>query len=573
MCSFCGLVYLVVKDLCDFDPFLGAVEALLLSPFIDAGSSMSLFGSCVTQDGNWDDEPDEPEEPEEPEAKEPKERDGPKQPEDSGLLRQQERPDQPQQREEPDAPAQPREVEESKQEEKAGEATQREEPDDAPGQPEEPVEPTQPEELDEPKRSEERSGPGQQEEWNGPNQQEEANEVNGPAEPRQDAHIPMTEHVSGDDDGVGDAVWVNISDVGGRGTSTSGRTEASFAGTGSGSSASSVTGGTSSGGPSSMYARGIVKSGGRGVSAGNSGAANILSGPGMGTTQNPSSGANSGLSNMAVERLTSADVEETEKAAVVPRHNDRRSGDGRTGTPGVFGTSSTGASSGRPEIDVLDTSRGGGGENRGAIGERSAPQARPQLSVDIPAYRQDTEAEGSSLPLHIGKPNISGGGSVSTPTETPTGRKRVKAKWLQEYEHGDDVENAGARSPRATSRAKKGDKHRGSGESRDAPSASADAAGGNVPTASHTHSARKRGMESDDPAVGSPCSVDGASRDRKKGKGKAPPKKRVPWGGRDWAGHALSKSSLTLIKNTVRMWATSEDGTLVGEDGNHFFCR
>lgn len=547
----------------------GGVSARSIALFIDAGSSMPLLGPCVTQDGNWDDEPDEPEEPGEPEAKEPEERDGPKQPEDLGALRQQEAPDELQQREEAGAPGQPREMEESKQEVEAGGSTQREEPDYPPKQPEEPVESTQPEELGEPQRPEGRDGPGQQEEANGPNQQEEASDdPSEPAEPLQDADIPMAEYVGGGGDGVGDAVWVNISDVGGHGTSISGRSKASSAGAGSGSNARPTTGGASTGGPSSMYAGGIVdRSGGSGSSVRSSGAGNILSGPGMGPTQNSRAGASSGLSDMAVERPTNAGVEAAEKAAAVPRHSDGRSGDGRAGTPGAMGTSSTGVSSGRPAIGRLGTSRGDGGE-------RSAPQTRPQLSVDIPTDRQDTEAEGSSLPSQKDTPNIGGGSTLSTPTETPTGRRRMKTKWLQEYEHGDDGENAGARSPRAASRGKKGDKHRGSSETHDASSASADAAGGNVRTASQTHPARKRGMESDDAAVGSPrSSADGTARDRKKGKGKSAPKKKVPWGGKDWAGHALSKSSLALIKETVRMWATSEDGTLVGEDGNHFFCR
>lgn len=553
------------------------LEAFILSP-----SSSTLVPRCrvlglyVTQDGNWDDKPDEPEASEEPEAEE---RDGPKRPEDPGVLRQQDTPDEPQQRGEPGAPGQPREVGESKQEKKAGEPTQREDPDDPPKQAEEPVEPTRLEELDKPERPEGRDGPGQHEEANGPNQQEQANklsEPSEPAEPRQHTDTPMTEYVSGGGgggDGVGDAVWVNISDVGGRGTSISGRRGVSFAGAGSGSSSRPTAGGTSSGGPSSMHAGGAVGgSGGRGSSARSSGAGNILSGPGTGTAQNPSSGTSNGLSGMTAERPASAGEGATEKAAVVPRHNNGRSGDDRTGTPGAIRTPSAGASSARPEISALGTSRGDVGENRGAVGERSTPQARPQLSVDIPVDRQDAAVGGSSLPSQRDTPNIDlGGSTLSTPTETPTGRKRVKAKWLQEYEQR---ENAGAKSPRATSRGKKSDKHRDSTETRDTPSASAEVAGGIVRTASQAHSTRKRGMESDDPAGGSPrSSSDGVARDRKKGKGKAVPKKKVPWGGRDWAGHALSKSSLALIKETVRMWATSEDGTLVGEDGNHFFCR
>ena len=568
---------------CDFDPLLDALGGGFLSPFsLTLVFRCRVLGSYVTQDGNWDDEPDEPEASEELEAEE---RDGPKRPEDPGVLRQQDTPDEPQQRGEPGAPGLSREVGESRQEKKASEPTQREEPDDPPKQAEEPVEFIQPDELDEPERPEGRDGPGQQEEANEPNQQEQANEpseLSEPAEPPQDADTLMTEHVSrgdGGGDGVGDAVWVNISDVGGRGTSISGRREVSFAAAGSGSSSRPRTGGTSSGRPSSMHAGGAVGgSGVRGSSARNSGAGNILSGPGTGTAQNPSSVTSNGLSGMRAERPASAGVGATGKAAAVPRHNDGRSGDDRTGTPGVIGMSSAGASSARPEISGLGTSRGDGGDNRGAVGERSALQARPQLSVDIPVDRQDAEVGGSSLPSQRDTPNIDlGGSTLSTPTETPTGRKRVKAKWLQEYEQSDDRENAGARSPRATSRGKKSDKHRGSTETRDNPSASASAevAGGNVRNASQSHSTRKRGIESDDAAGGSPrSSADGAAKDRKKGKGKAiPTKKKVPWGGRDWAGHALSKSSLALIKDTVRMWATSEDGTLVGEDGNHFFCR
>ncbi|CAN0427586.1 unnamed protein product, partial [Hapterophycus canaliculatus] len=51
-----------------------------------------------------------------------------------------------------------------------------------------------------------------------------------------------------------------------------------------------------------------------------------------------------------------------------------------------------------------------------------------------------------------------------------------------------------------------------------------------------------------------------------------PQKKRSPWGGKDWAGHPLSQAVKDDLLGEVTLWTVSGDGTLVGEDGNHFFC-
>ncbi|CAB1120028.1 unnamed protein product [Ectocarpus sp. CCAP 1310/34] len=59
----------------------------------------------------------------------------------------------------------------------------------------------------------------------------------------------------------------------------------------------------------------------------------------------------------------------------------------------------------------------------------------------------------------------------------------------------------------------------------------------------------------------------------KAGKGKGRAKKRSAWGGKDWGGQAVSQRAKDEILAGVSLWSVSQDGTLVGEDGNHFFCR
>ncbi|CAM9761643.1 unnamed protein product, partial [Scytosiphon promiscuus] len=51
-----------------------------------------------------------------------------------------------------------------------------------------------------------------------------------------------------------------------------------------------------------------------------------------------------------------------------------------------------------------------------------------------------------------------------------------------------------------------------------------------------------------------------------------PAKKRTPWGGKDWGGQPLSQAVKDELLGDLTLWSVSADGTLVGEDGNHFFC-
>lgn len=50
-------------------------------------------------------------------------------------------------------------------------------------------------------------------------------------------------------------------------------------------------------------------------------------------------------------------------------------------------------------------------------------------------------------------------------------------------------------------------------------------------------------------------------------------RRRAPWGGKDWAGKAVSTEVLEEVKSTAGVWGRDPDGRLIGEDGNHFFCR
>ncbi|CAN0558489.1 unnamed protein product, partial [Ectocarpus sp. 12 AP-2014] len=56
------------------------------------------------------------------------------------------------------------------------------------------------------------------------------------------------------------------------------------------------------------------------------------------------------------------------------------------------------------------------------------------------------------------------------------------------------------------------------------------------------------------------------------GEGKRREKRRSAWGGKDWGGQAVSQRAKDEILAGVSLWSVSQDGTLVGEDGNHFFC-
>lgn len=72
-----------------------------------------------------------------------------------------------------------------------------------------------------------------------------------------------------------------------------------------------------------------------------------------------------------------------------------------------------------------------------------------------------------------------------------------------------------------------------------------------------------------------PCSEAAGPRETIKSKGKAPRRRRkkAPWGGKDWAGQPLSQAVKEDLLEEVTLWTVSEEGTLLGEDGNHFFCR
>lgn len=51
------------------------------------------------------------------------------------------------------------------------------------------------------------------------------------------------------------------------------------------------------------------------------------------------------------------------------------------------------------------------------------------------------------------------------------------------------------------------------------------------------------------------------------------PEKRFPWGGKDWGGQPASQRMEDEVRDGEATWIMSLEGILVGEDGNHFFCR
>lgn len=45
------------------------------------------------------------------------------------------------------------------------------------------------------------------------------------------------------------------------------------------------------------------------------------------------------------------------------------------------------------------------------------------------------------------------------------------------------------------------------------------------------------------------------------------------WAAKDWGGHPLSHEMKDKIRKGDALWTMSLEGVLIGEDGNHFFCR
>lgn len=321
-----------------------------------------------------------------------------------------------------------------------------------------------------------------------------------------------------------DPGWVNVSDVGGRGTSTVRSLEvssidASIAASGNVSS-SNTSGGSSSGCGTSM-------------------SGNFPSGPGIGSTQKDGTAAGNGTTGSITSLSIGASIENAEEIRRDPQKS--------------------------PSRDSNKANNGGSGDSG------DLTPIYPRISVDIPADPGGIGREGSCPSL--GREDMNDGHAcVAEPglavASSPSARKRVKAKWLQEYENVDDVEMALAPS---STRKKKNAAHRDN--SRLSLNVSSDST--TSPTSTRDH---RSVVTSADAGAGG--AAEGRLRDgeanpeaRGKEKGKVASKQKVPWEGKDWGGRAFSKTALRQIKDTVRMWAVSDDGTLVGEDGNHFFCR
>lgn len=185
-----------------------------------------------------------------------------------------------------------------------------------------------------------------------------------------------------------------------------------------------------------------------------------------------------------------------------------------------------------------------------------------QQSGSIPGHEKGARERASS-PVSIQRKLHNG----SPTSGTPHGRKRVKTKWLQEYEV--DAANVQGESSSKAS---------GVPATLKAPPIPIETSGsmgdgklsgvrGRIPSSSNS--------DPRSPPDGTPlgAGMKSVSKGKGKGKFKAEGKKSFPWGEKDWRGHAASKEGLEQIKGSVKVWMESGDGTIVGEDGNHFFCR
>lgn len=297
-------------------------------------------------------------------------------------------------------------------------------------------------------------------------------------------------------------------------------------------------------------------------------------------------------------------------------------GAGGTGmnTRGIFESSSSSSGSASVE-ETVEVATAGAGSNAGGDGESAlempgvsstgktaiadkiptpAP-APPKLSINTPvdATGMTMGESPASVSSGCGKLSVGGigtaggetggqpttSGAVSplsagnTPTSTSRPRKRNKTKRLQEY-MGVDVDFNGV-SPRE----KENDARRGEGNrtpdgdsSSSSPLAAAvvTTAPGTLPSPSCAAATPTTAVTSSKPthivrAVRSTSVSPGATAP---GSGVASSSGRVvPWRGKDWGGKASSDAAVRRIKRREADWEKTADGTLVGKDKNHFFCR
>lgn len=232
----------------------------------------------------------------------------------------------------------------------------------------------------------------------------------------------------------------------------------------------------------------------------------------------------------------------TGKLAVV---NPLQETSGVPGNPHVINAVATA----RSKVNGADTSAGGAWRSS-------------QQSGSIPGHDEGAKERASS-PVSIQRKLHNG----SPTSGTLHGRKRVKTKWLQEYEL-DAANVLGESSSKAL----------GIPATLKAPPIQIETSGSMGDGKLSGVGGRNPSASASDPRSapdGTPlgAEVKSVSKGKGKGKFKADGKKSFPWGVKDWRGHAASNKGLEQIKGSVKVWMESKDGTIVGEDGNHFFCR
>ncbi|CAM9691699.1 unnamed protein product, partial [Ectocarpus sp. 8 AP-2014] len=101
------------------------------------------------------------------------------------------------------------------------------------------------------------------------------------------------------------------------------------------------------------------------------------------------------------------------------------------------------------------------------------------------------------------------------------------------------------------------------------PTSSTDAARKSAAAPPVAGSARTAAGEGTD---GKPAHLERAGTQAPKSGTRKPAQKRHPWGGKDWAGHPLSKKLQKHVKENDKAWRM-QGGIMMGADGSHFFCR
>ncbi|CAM9378383.1 unnamed protein product [Ectocarpus sp. 4 AP-2014] len=100
------------------------------------------------------------------------------------------------------------------------------------------------------------------------------------------------------------------------------------------------------------------------------------------------------------------------------------------------------------------------------------------------------------------------------------------------------------------------------------PTSSTDAAGESAaapPVAGSARTAAGKGTD------GKSAHLERAGTQSPKSGTRKPAQKRHPWGGKDWAGHPLSKKLQKHVKENDKAWRM-QGGIMMGADGSHFFC-